>query len=90
MIEIFPKVQIKIKKKRRLLEERNGRGRGIGCGHGRWQNAICDRGGRRGSGVGGGGGDPDRPYNTWNGVGIREISWYFSCANWYALQVDGQ
>ena len=40
---------------------------------------------RRGHGGGGWGGNLDCPYNTWNGVEIRDIPRYFSSADWDAL-----
>ena len=93
--EIFPSAQLEGKKtfKRRILELDTGRGQGRGRGRGRFsRGGGGGRGGRggRGRGARGGHDDPPTPYNTFNGVNIRDPTREINDAEWEALGWDGR
>ena len=91
--EIFENAKIKNKKKRRIPEVITTPWQSRGHGRGLWQSDRCNGGNGHGIvGCGGRGcvGGPDRPYNTWNGVDIWEISSDFGSANWDDLQGGSQ
>ena len=89
--ELFPNAQLDGNKRKRRVSEARGGGRGGRGGRGRGRFQRGGRGGRGGRGYRGGGhNDPERPYNTFHNISIRDPTREFTAAEWESLQGDGR
>ena len=95
---IFPNAQLEsFKKKRKISAAKDGGpgrgrpgGRGGGGGRGDGPGGRPGRAGRRGGRGRGGRSDPATPYNTWNGVDIRDVTRDFTEEEYTNLGPDGR